>query len=294
MITGASVGSSRKYLLQLHLAVFLFGMPGLFAKIIDLPAVMVVWGRVFFAALLLGGIHFLAKKSIRLNHGRDYGLLIIMGAILALHWFTFFQSVRVSSIAVGLLTFSTYPIFTVFLEPLVFKERLRRADVFLALVTLVGIAFIIPRFQLGDQMFQGALWGIAAGLSFAVLSILNRQVVQSYSGLLIAFYQMLVATLVLTPLIWPQLPWVSWPNWLLLALLGAIFTAVAHALFITSLSAIKAKTASIVACLESVYAIVAAVIFLGEIPSKRVLVGGAIVMLAAGYASMRAADTSPD
>ncbi len=43
----------RKELVELHGAVFLFGFAGLFGKIISLPAMMIVLGRVVFAAIFL-------------------------------------------------------------------------------------------------------------------------------------------------------------------------------------------------------------------------------------------------
>ena len=42
--------SQRKGLISVHVAVALFGFVGLFAKLVDLPAVIIVLGRVFFSA----------------------------------------------------------------------------------------------------------------------------------------------------------------------------------------------------------------------------------------------------
>ena len=39
--------SQRKGLISVHVAVALFGFVGLFAKLVDLPAVIIVLGRVF-------------------------------------------------------------------------------------------------------------------------------------------------------------------------------------------------------------------------------------------------------
>jgi len=97
---------------------------------------------------------------------------------LAIHWGTFFQAIQISTVAVGLLAFSTFPIFTTFLEPIFFKEKLRLSNIILAIITLGGVALVIPNFELSNNVTQGALWGIASGFSFSILSILNRKYVK--------------------------------------------------------------------------------------------------------------------
>lgn len=72
-----------------------------------------------------------------------------------------------------------------------------------------------------------------------------------------------------------------------MALLGIVFTGVAHSLFIKGLATVKAQTASIIASLEPVYGILAAALFLGELPTARELYGGTIILGAAIYATAR-------
>jgi hypothetical protein len=43
----------------------------------------------------------------------------LLGLILAVHWITFFHAIQVSSVAVGLLAFSTFPVFITFHRTLV-------------------------------------------------------------------------------------------------------------------------------------------------------------------------------
>lgn len=122
-----------------------------------------------------------------------------MGLILAIHCSTFFQSIQVSTVAIGLLTFSTFPIFVTFLEPYFFKERLKLWDIVIAIVTFLGIILIIPKFQLGSNLTQGVLCGILSGFTYAILSMLNRQYVKDYPIITITFYEQFIAT-ILEPL----------------------------------------------------------------------------------------------
>jgi drug/metabolite transporter (DMT)-like permease len=276
---------------EIHIAVLFFGLAGLFGKLVTLPPTVIVLGRVFFAALCLTALLAFVKQSVRLRRREDYGLLALLGVILALHWVAFFQSIQVSTVAIGLLTFSTFPVFVTFLEPYFFQERLKPVDVLVALVTLGGVALVVPQFELHDNLTQGALWGILSGFTFAILSLLNKTYVKEYSSLVIAFYQDLVATLVLLPFLFLAKPVFQLSDLLLLALLGIVFTGVAHTLFIRGLASVRAQTASIIASLEPVYGIVFAVLFLDEIPTLRVILGGVVILGAAFYATTQSAAT---
>jgi drug/metabolite transporter (DMT)-like permease len=277
----------NKSLIEIHIAVLFFGLAGLFGKLILLPPLIIVLGRVFFAAVFLALVALYLKQNIKLNQKKDYFYLFILGIILAVHWWAFFQAIQVSTVAVGLLTYSTFPIFVTLLEPYFFKEKIKRSDIFLALITFLGVVLVIPRFEIANNITRGALWGIASGFTFAVLSILNRKYVKKYSSLVIAFYQDSAAAIVLLPFLLLMEFTITLKDILLLVLLGVCFTAVAHTLFIKGLTNVRAQTASIIACLEPVYGIVIAIFLLGEIPGLRIVSGGILILAAAFYATIK-------
>jgi len=277
---------ASRNLVEVHIAVFLFGLAGLFGKLIHQPSVVIVFGRVLFATMALLLILRYFRQNITLQSPRDYVWLVLLGVILATHWASFFYSIQLSSVAVGLLSFSTFPIFVTFIEPYVFKEQLRFKNVAIAVVTLIGVAFIVPTFELANNVTQGVLWGIVSGLTFAMLSIANKKFVGTYSSLVIAFYQDGVAALVLLPFVVAYRPVFGWLDILLLALLGVLFTAVAHTLFIKGMTSIRAQLASIIASLEPVYGIIFAAFLLNEVPTLRTIVGGIIILGATFYATL--------
>jgi drug/metabolite transporter (DMT)-like permease len=282
----------KNSLIAIHIAVFFFGLAGLFGKLVALPATLIVLGRVFFASLILAVVLVMQRRSLRLQGRGDSLYMVLMGVVLAIHWITFFQAIKVSTVAIGLLTFSTFPVFVTFMEPYFFKERLRRSDVMVALAAVTGVALVIPRFEFANQIVQGVLWGIASGFTFAVLSMLNRRFARRYSSLVIAFYQDLVAVVVLLPLTFVyEIRW-ALKDILLLVFLGVVCTGFAHSMFIKGMTRIKAQTASVVACLEPVYGILVAAFLLNEIPDMRVITGGGVILCAAAYASVKGVGTS--
>ena len=74
-------------------------------------------------------------------------------------------------------------------------------------------------------------------------------------------------------------------------MLGVVFTALAHALFIRGMMAVKAQLASIIASLEPVYGILIALVVLSEVPSAREILGGVVIISAIVYATKNRAQT---
>jgi drug/metabolite transporter (DMT)-like permease len=276
----------RHGLFEIHLAVLLFGLAGLFGKLLSLSPFIIVLGRTFFAAVTLGAALFYSKTHIRPKSKQDLAMLVFLGIILAIHWTTFFHAIQISTVAVGLLTFSTFPIFVTFMEPYFFKEQLRRFDILTAVMVVLGLVLVVPSFDFRNNITQGAFWGIASGFTFAVLSILNRKYVGTYSPILIACYQNWIAFFTLLPLLFIKNVSIQPMDFLLLAVLGIFCTAIAHVLFIKSLVHIKTQLASITACLEPVYGIFFAFALLGEVPALRTILGGGIILGTIAAASM--------
>jgi drug/metabolite transporter (DMT)-like permease len=284
------MAQTSRHLLRIHAAVLLFGFAGLFgdARLLSLTPIVIVFGRVVFAALTLLLVGLVRRDILGPLSGRSLLAFAALGALLAMHWTTFFQAVQTSSVALALITYSTFPVFVAFLEPLFFREKLRTIDVVLAVLALAGIAVLKPGWNLEDRATQGLLWGVASGLTFALLSLLNRRFVRQHSSLTIALYQDVFAAAALLPFVLADWRAFTIRDVLLLIVLGVLCTAVAHALFIAGLHGIPARTASMIACLEPVYGTLLAVLFFGDLPSARTLLGGAIVLGAAFYATLRA------
>ena len=287
LLGGNNMNSKNKSLIEIHFAVFLFGLTGLFGKLLMLPPMMIVLGRVFFSCIFLFIILLTLKKDIKLKQGKHYLSLAAMGVILALHWSTFFYSIQVSTVAIGLLAFSTFPVFVTFLEPWFFKEKIEFKNIVTAVFTFFGVILIVPKFTLGNSITQGVLWGVISGFTYAILSILNRKYGEEYQSLVIAFYEQLVATIVLIPFLFIQKPAFELKDILLLILLGTVFTGISHSLFIEGLKKIKAQTAGILSSLEPVYGIVFAAFLLREIPTVREILGGVFILGSVFYATIQ-------
>lgn len=277
----------RKSLISLHIAVMLFGLSAVLGQFVTAPAVIVAGGRVICSSLLLFLLSIAGRASLKLKSRKDYGIAVFAGIILAVHWTTFFQAIQSSSVAIGTITFSTFPLFLTFLEPLLFREKLKVTSVLSAAVLLLGVFITIPEFSLENQITIGILWGMVSSLSYAVLSLANRYLSRSYAARTVCLYEQGTAAVVLLPAMF--LVKTSWTtqNILGIAAIGFICTAFAHSLYVAAQRKVKAQTAGIISGMETVYGIVYALLFLGEVPGIRELIGGAVILGVALVISLR-------
>lgn len=293
-----STSNSFGGLASIHAATLAFGLAGLFGKFLEHSPVLITQGRTAIAALALAVVLGVQRKRPQLS-GREWSWLAVTGGILAAHWVTFFQAIQVSTVAIGLLSYSSYPLFTTMIEPWVFRERLRPLHLGLALVVMAGIALIAtsesfsPSNPDAPDVLLGVGWGLVSGFTFAVLTILNRLHVQTHSPLLIGCAQNGFAALALLPFS-VGLSWsLNERDWSLLLALGLICTAGGHALLIHGLRRVRAQLASLIlAGMESVYAILFAMLLLSEIPPLQTVLGGVFIIGTTVVASLQPAESA--
>lgn len=278
--------NNRKDILHLHIAVMMFSVAGVIGQFVEVPSVMVAMGRVICSSILLLTIALVKKENLRLDSKKDYILIMATGAVLAIHWTTFFQSIQVSSVAIGTITFSTFPLFLTFIEPVVFHEKLRAKSIISAIILLIGVAITIPEFSMENQVTVGIIWGMISSLTYAIITLANRYFSRKYEGRIVSFYEqgtaaiVLLPALILVPTVWRAQDVIG------VACIGCICTAFAYSIYVSAQKRVKAQTAGIISGMETVYGIVYALIFLGEVPTMRELIGGTIIMSVALYSSL--------
>jgi len=264
---------------RLHSAVLLFGLAGLFGKFLSLSPLLIVAGRTFFASLTMGLILMAVKSTAPKTSLKAYLVLLLLGFLLALHWVTFFQAIQMATVAIGLLTYASYPVFVVLIESVTPKTRSTKSTLLALSMVILGLILIIPDFNLKQAASRGAIWGVVSGFSFAILTLANRRLVQQTSALIITGGENLGAFLLLLPFIWHKIPFVQFTEWELLLFLGIVCTALAHWLFNQGLRTVSAQNASIIATLEPVYGILAAFFIIQESLVFSTILGGIIILI---------------
>ena len=283
----------RTALGALHIGALMFGLTGVFGKLAAASASIIVFGRAGFAVLALACFGALAKQTRWQRPSlRDARGLLISGLLLAGHWVSFFVSVKVAGVAIATLGFASFPAFTVVLEGLIFRERIRANEILLVLAVSAGLILVTPTFDIASQATEGLLWAVASGLLFSLLSLNNRANSGRLPAVQAALWQNAVVALCLLPFAAPGLTDVRPLDWVWIGLLGIFCTGVAHSLFVASLAVIKARTAAVVFAMEPVYGITLAWLLFHETPTVRMLLGG-VLIIAAIVASSRMGSGAP-
>lgn len=251
----------KKAFLQLHVAIFLAGLTGVLGKLITINEALLVWYRMFFAAIILLLIAVFSKKIKRLGLVQS-GYLIGIGAIVALHWVFFYASIKYANVSIGLVCLSAIGFFSAFLDPLISNRRIDPIEVLLGLMVILGILLIF-HFDRGYSI--GILFGMVSAFFAAMFPILNKKLVGIHNAETITFYEMGGGWLVLNlfvPLYLLFLPPVnllpSWGDFFWLLVLSLFCTVIAFNLSVRSLTKISPFTVNLSYNLEPLYGILLA------------------------------------
>ena len=281
------MSSSSRSLIELHIAVLLFGLSGLFGKLLSLDPSQIVLGRTVIGATTVC-IWLIATGQLRKAFVPGQWLTnLLLGALLSLHWMSFFHAIQVSSVAIGLLAFASFPVFVTLLEPLLFKERWRSLDLLTTIIVVTGLYLVVPLTDSPASALQGLAWGIFSALLFAILSLSNRSRVKKTDTVSLSFLQNTGAALTAILFVTTGAGLEGMTQEIpLLLILGVCCTTLPVMLYLNSLKHIKAQLVSIVICLEPVYGILLAIPLLDEIPSLREVSGGLVIISAIAIASV--------
>ena len=160
----------KKAFLQLHLAVFLAGFTGILGRLITLNEGLLVWYRLLISSATMWVLFLLLKKIQKISF-RDILKITGVGFIAAMHWVTFYGSIKSANVSVALVCFSSVGFFTALLEPLIFKKRIDITELLLGVVVMIGI-YIIFRF---DPKYEiGIIIGIISAILGSLFPILNK------------------------------------------------------------------------------------------------------------------------
>lgn len=266
-------------LIQLNVAVLIWGGTAMFAKGLALPVAHIICVRSLVAAAALLVFLLALRAPIGVKQPAHYGVMAALGLLLCLHWVTYFKALKVSTAAVAILSLHTYPVFTALIEPFLFGEKLKKADVLMAACVLSGVVVMTPAISLTNKTTQGVVLGIVSGLFFMTRNLMIRKYAQQYSSSSLMFWQVLTTGLVLLPFLPASgIAVYSSRTVGLLLLLGVVFTAIPQTLFSASFKNLSAKTAAVLATLLPFYGALFGYLVHKETITPRTAAGGLIIL----------------
>lgn len=257
----------KKAFIQLHIAIVFAGFTAILGRLIDLNEGMLVWYRMLISAITMGLILYFKKEFTKLSFKNIIALFGI-GAIIAMHWVTFYGSIKYSNVSVSVTCLSAIGFFTSFLEPLIVRRKIDITEVLLGLLAIAGIYLI---FNFYPEYKTGIIFGITSALLACLFPIFNKRILEKYTAKTVTFYEMTGGFLALCFVLpfyfhfFPAnyfLPTITDWGWLLV--LAWICTVFAFILSLNSLRKISAFTVNLSYNLEPVYSIVLAFMIFKE------------------------------
>lgn len=271
--------SHIKNLSGLLLATLFISTSGVLGKYIAMPTEVIVWFRAALAMVFLYVFCKYKKIDLQIKLFKDYLPFLISGVFMALHWVTYFYALKLSNVALGILSLYTFPVITALLEPLFLKTKFNPIYILLGVMVLAGLYILVPEFNLESSQVKGVLFGVFSALCYAIRILILKGQVGNYNGTMLMFYQTVIITILLLPtLFFMDVSGIEtqYPYIILLALLT---TAIGHSLMLHSLKFFSATTTTIISSMQPIFGIILAFIFLNEIPTINTFWGGSLIFL---------------
>ncbi len=279
--------SHIKNLSLLLLATLFISTSGVLGKYIALPAEVIIWFRGSLGALFIYIFCRFKRIDLKIKSKKDMFSFFVSGFFMTAHWVSYFYALKLSNVALGMLSMYTFPVMTALLEPFFSKQKLNGIHVLLGILVLVGVYILVPNFSLENDEAKGILLGVFSALCYALRNLTTKKHVTNYNGSMIMLYQLIVIAILLLPVLFlsdisniqSQIP--------LLLIIGLLTTAIGHSMIVNSLKHFSVSTASIISSVQPIFGIIIAYIFVTEIPSTNTYIGGSLILLTVIVESIR-------
>ena len=278
---------NTKNLIFLLIATLFGSTSGPLGKFIDLEPPVIIWCRCILGGLFIYLFCRIKRVNLKILSKNDFVIILISALFFGAHWITYFYALKLSNVAIGMLSLFTYPMITALLEPLFIKVKFDPVYIVLSLMVLLGLYILSPEFNMENSYFEAIGFGVFSALLYSLRNILSKKLITKYTGMSIMFYQLAILSIVLIPVgflmdtsnINSQLPYI--------AMLALITTAIGHTMLVSSFKHFSVSTASIISSTQPIFGIILAFIFLNEIPNLNTFIGGSLILATVVIESIR-------
>jgi len=257
---------STRALFQIHFCVVLWGFTAILGKAITLSALPLVWWRML---LVTGALTVVPKfwKGLAEMSARAAATYLGIGLVVAVHWLTFYGSIKLSNASVAATCMAFTSLFIAFLEPFLTRRSFDPREVFFGLAIIPGVALLVGGTP--AEMRTGLAVGVLSAFLLAIFGILNKRFIERGAALTITGLEMASGAICFA-LIGSILPAASVfvlpsrHDAVLLLLLALGCTLAPFALSLVALRHVTAFTTALALNMEPVYAIVLAIFIFRE------------------------------
>lgn len=245
----------------------MWGFTGILGKLIELDALLIVWHRLWIAALALAVYMFWRKKMI-LPKGKTLIYAILVGLVVALHWITFYTSIQLSTASLGILCLSTTTLHVTWLEPLIMGKKFSWIEFGMGLLVIWGIYFVAHDFK-GEELKALGI-GLLSALCAGIFSVSNGKLAQQTETPGLSLTELSTGFIALSLFFLSQGKWnlqlfaMTTSDFYWLLFLGVLCTSFAFLATIDIVKRLGAFSVSLSINLEPIYTILLAIVLLKE------------------------------
>lgn len=250
-----------------------------------------------FLRFMIGGLLLLPFAVVEIKKTKvklvlkDFAYLLYVGVLgIPLSMLFFQMGVMNSNAATASVLISINPLFTMIFAHFMTDEKLKKNNVFVLLIGLLGIIFMIKPWDLQEgNTVLGVVLMLLAALFFGLYTVAGKISVQKMGIMAQTSISFILGSLVLlVVMLFMGRPVVAGitDNWLLVAYISIFVTGIGYFCYFMAIKLSDATTGSIAFFLKPAIAPVMAVIFLGESILWNTYIGIALI-LAASYLNVR-------
>jgi DME family drug/metabolite transporter len=276
--------STRRASFAILAAALLWSTGGLFIKEVTLDAWGVSFWRSSFAAVTISTIYFFRRRSWsdRQTELREWFSPFVLGSALcyALLLVLFVIATKLTTSANAIFLQYTAPIYVLFMEPMLSRTKMKRADLATVAISTAAMAlFFVGKFE--PRGVWGNIAALASGVAFATYALIlkhERATEQSRWQIVIVGHIMIASAMAIIALSGNTNVSVSSGDFTRLLYLGIIQIGIAYAFFTYGISHVRAIDATLIAMVEPVLNPVWVFLGVGERPANFALMGGLIIL----------------
>lgn len=244
----------------------------------DLGVPTMAFFRVFLAAIFLLPLFHISKKIKLAPFKKEKAKLIFFGLMHGIILLSYFISLNFLTIASASLLISSLSIWVVVFSYFILKEKIQKITLVSLIISIVGLILVLSpqNFFIFESLIGSAL-GLLGGILAGLVYVLSKTF-KSYDKISLAFWQNLIASPFLIPLLFFGKPIFTFNGIIILILLGFI-GALSFIFMYKGFGNVSGQKGGVLTLLYIVFVIILALIFFKEVPTLNEIFGGALIIL---------------
>ncbi len=248
------------------------------------PALAIASYRMLLSTLILSPYFFYTGgiEKVRSIGRKGVLMLILIGIVLAIHFGSWITSLSLTTVASSVIFVHIDPIFVALVSHFFLSERVSRRTIFGIILGMSGATLIaVGDAGMGELNLYGDLLALVGGIMLGIYILGGRALRQKMdltSYVTPVYFTSALVLLLVSFFTGTKLSGYAPREYLLFLVIAIVPMIFGHTVYNWALKYVEAPIVSLSLLGEPVGASILAYIFLGEIPTSIILIGGALTL----------------